>query len=94
MNRRQRHEPMPIELSVAIGLLWGHLNTSQFEQAYRLGLVCRQIWPDEERLALLVAYARIELFDGVDADTEAWLAQAGACPAWRALLARRRGAGA
>lgn len=93
MKLRQRHAPMPLDLSVAIGLLWGHLNTGQFEQAYRLGRVCRRIWPEEERLALLQAYAQVELFDGPDEDTEAVLARTGGCPDWTAVLARRRGIG-
>lgn len=92
MKRRERPEPMPLDLSVAIGLLWGHLNTGQFEQAHRLGVVCRRVWPDEERLALLAAYAQIELFDGPDADTGAALARAAGCPSWTAVLARRSGA--
>jgi hypothetical protein len=82
---------MAADLSVAIGLLWGHLNTRQFAQAYRLGVVCRRIWPDEERLALLVAYAQVELFDGPDDDTRRLLDGAPACPAWNAVLARRCG---
>lgn len=91
MKLRQRHTPMPLDLAVAIGLLWGHLNTGQFDQAWRLGRVCRQIWPDDERLALLVATAQVELFDGPDPDTQALLARA-ACPSWSAVLARRCGA--
>ncbi|MFB9241714.1 hypothetical protein IV454_18750 [Massilia antarctica] len=93
MNPRPRHNPMPLDLAVAIGLLWGHLNTGQFEPAYRLGRVCRQIWPDDQRLALLVAYAQVELFDGPDPDTAALLARAAACPSWSAVLARRCGTG-
>lgn len=89
MKLRQRHVPMEVDLSVAIGLLWGHLNTGQFAQAYRLGRVCRQIWPDDERLALLVAYAQVELFDGPDDDTLGLLARDAACPSWAAVLARR-----
>lgn len=92
MKLRPRHAPMPLDLSVAIGLLWGHLNTGQFEQAYRLGRVCRRIWPEEERLALLQAYAQVELFDGPDEETEAVLARSGGCPSWTAVLARRCGA--
>lgn len=92
MKLRQRHSPMALDLAVAIGLLWGLLNTSQFAQAHRLGRVCRRIWPDEERLALLLAYAQVELFDGPDADTAALLAHSQACPAWTAVLARRANA--
>ena len=89
MKLRQRHTPMEVDLSVAIGLLWGHLNTSQFARAYRLGQVCRRIWPDEERLALLVAYAQVELFDSPDQETRDLLARDAACPSWSAVLARR-----
>jgi hypothetical protein len=89
MRARQRPSPIALDLAVAIGLLWGLLNTAQFAQAYRLGRVCRQIWPDEERLALLLAYAQVELYDGPDPDTAALLARGAACPSWNAVLARR-----
>ncbi|NHZ94523.1 hypothetical protein [Massilia sp. CCM 8734] len=92
MKLRPRHAPIALDLAVAIGLLWGLLNTGQFEQAYRLGRACRHIWPDEERVALLLAFAQVELFDGPDPDTAAVLARSSACPSWNALLARRSGA--
>jgi hypothetical protein len=90
MKKRARREALPAELGIAIGLIWGHLNTGRFEPAYLLGRVCRRIWPDDERLALLLAYAQVELFDEPD-DALLILLGNNACPDWAALLARRCG---
>lgn len=88
MRERARHAPLPGELSTAIGLVWGHLSTGQFAPAYALGKVCLRIWPQESRLALLVAYAQVELYDEPDAHTLAVLRGAD-CPDWLAIVARR-----
>ena len=91
MRMRLRAAPLPNELSIAIGLVWGQLNASQFEPAYALGKVCLRIWPDERRLALMVAYAQVELYDEADAQTLAVLRGAD-CPDWLAIVARRANA--
>lgn len=89
---RTRHEQRqgPAEVVTAIGLVWGHLNAQQFTEAYTLGKVCAAIWPQEERLAMMVAYAQVELFDYPDAATMAIL-RSGQCPEWLAVVARRAG---
>jgi hypothetical protein len=91
MSPRRDQRPACDEVGTAIGLVWGHLNALQYEQAYQLGKVCMALWPEEERLALLVAYAQVELFDKPDAATAAVLQRA-QCPDWAALVARRSGA--
>lgn len=90
MRTRNEQRQGPAEVITAIGLVWGHLNAQQFSDAYTLGKVCMAIWPQEERLAMMVAYAQVELFDHPDAATMAVL-HSGRCPEWLAVVARRAG---
>lgn len=90
MRTRTEQRQGPAEVVTAIGLVWGHLNAQQFSEAYTLGKVCTAIWPQEERLAMMVAYAQVELFDHPDAATMAVL-RSGQCPEWLAVVARRAG---
>lgn len=49
-----------LELVIAIGLIWGHLNTRQFDSAYTLTRACLQLWPENPQLQLLASYATVE----------------------------------
>ena len=48
---------MPIDQVMAIGLVWGHLSSRQFEEAYLLAKGCLYVWPDEHNLTLMYFYA-------------------------------------
>jgi hypothetical protein len=88
MRRRTQRAAISDELTVAIGLVWGHLNCSQFEQAYDLARGCLRVWPDETRLILMAAYAAVELLEPLDEKTLAVLHGA-QCKEWAALILRR-----
>lgn len=88
MRQRTKRETMPEELTVAIGLIWGHLNTYQFEEAFQLARACRQIWPQETRLVLMYAFAAVELLEPLDDYTVAIL-QGADCRDWSELVLRR-----
>lgn len=47
----------PIDLVMAIGLVWGHLNARQFEEASLLAKGCLHVWPEEPNLTLMFFYA-------------------------------------
>lgn len=79
---------MPDELVAAIGLVWGHLSTYQYEEAYQLAQACLHIWPQEKRLVLMRAFAAVELLEPLDDETMAVLEQA-ECQDWVALVRRR-----
>jgi hypothetical protein len=81
MRRRQQREAISDELSVAIGLIWGHLNCYQYEQAYDLARGCLRVWTDEPRLMLMAAYAAVELLEPLDEKTLAVL-HAAECKEW------------
>jgi len=66
MRPRRAREELPDELQLAIGLVWGHLNAYQYEEAHLLALGCLQVWPDEARLHLMAAFAAAELLEPVD----------------------------
>lgn len=76
------------ELILAIGLVWGHLNAGQFEQADQLARGCLRIWPDEARLMLMAAFAAVELARPLTPAMRAALDQA-QCNEWAALVLRR-----
>lgn len=99
MRRKPRLPPQD-EWTMAVGLVWGHLQAQQPEQAYALAQGCLGIWPGERSLTLMAAYAATELLEPVDfvalrhfgaagpagaADP----AQAADVDAWIALLERR-----
>jgi hypothetical protein len=79
---------MPEELALAIGLVWGHLNAGQFEEAYDLAQGCMRVWPTESRLTLMSAYAAVELLEPLDDETLAILHEA-ECRDWATLILRR-----
>lgn len=76
------------ELTLAIGLIWGHLNTRQVEDAYDLARGCIQLWPEDTRLRLMYAYAAVELLKPLDEQTRNALERS-QCKEW-VLLVRRR----
>lgn len=97
MRQKRAPEPLRDELAVATGLIWGHLNAQQPEQAYELARGCLQLWPGDRGLILMAAYAAVELAEPVDLaalrrDASADPARAADEQAWIALIERRAGA--
>lgn len=66
MRKKVKNEEIQAELVYAIGLVWGHLNARQFEEAYSLAKTCMRIWPEDRSLALMSAYAAAEVLEPVD----------------------------
>jgi hypothetical protein len=66
MRQKTVRETMPDELVLATGLIWGHLNARQFEDAYRLAKGCLRLWPDDKGLTMMAAYAAAEVLEPVD----------------------------
>jgi len=96
MRHKPLRDPLRDELTMAVGLVWGHLNAQQPEDAYDLARGCLQLWPGERSLSLMAAYAAAELAEPVDLAT--LRGQAGADPAraadeaaWIDLVERRAG---
>lgn len=81
-------ESMSDELAIAIGLVWGHLSAGQMEDAAQLARGCLGIWPEEKRLAVMAAYAAVELGEPLDAATVSILNEAG-CVEWARIVIRR-----
>ncbi|RJF96887.1 hypothetical protein D3870_21160 [Noviherbaspirillum cavernae] len=88
MRRKIVRETESRELIIAIGLVWGHLNASQFEEAWQLAKACLRIWPEDRRLAMMCAYAAVELLEPLDDRMRVLLSQGG-CSEWEALVLRR-----
>jgi len=88
MRTRVKRNSLPAELSMAIGLIWGFLRADQFEDAYRLARGCLRVWPDDERLGLMAAYAAAEVLEPIDDAMQAALA-ATACREWAEVVLRR-----
>lgn len=88
MKQEQKHDAMAADLQVAIGLVWGHLSVCQFEQAYQLAQGCLSRWPQDARLALMAAYAGIEIGKPLDQRMQAALSQ-GDCEDFAELVLRR-----
>lgn len=78
------------ELTMAIGLIWGHLSVDQFELADQLARGCLRIWPEEEHLVLMAAYAAVELSMPLNAATLDILKKA-ECTDWTERVLRRAG---
>ncbi len=90
MRPKLKRAEMPIDLVMAIGLVWGHLNARQFEEAFLLAKGCLRVWPDDRNLVLMHAYAAAEVLEPVD--TGKLLATRDeACDAWIRLVLRRAG---
>jgi hypothetical protein len=88
MRKKVKTQETPPELVIAIGLVWGHLNARQFEEAHALAKGCLRIWPDDRSLALMAAYAAAELLEPVDVRTLAGLRDA-TNENWIQLVLRR-----
>ena len=89
--------PMQEELTMAVGLVWGLLNSQQLQAAWELAQGCLQIAPGHRALTLMANYAAAELGKPVDmaalrtpaADDPSYAANVNA---WIALIAQRAGA--
>jgi hypothetical protein len=88
MTARKRRAPAAPEQALAIGLIWGHLNARQFDEAYQLARACSALWPDDQRLALMAAYAAVELAAPLEDDMVLAMKTAEAS-AWTSLIWRR-----
>lgn len=97
MRPRSAPDTRDEELTMAVGLVWGHLHAQQPDKAYQLATGCLQLWPGEPSLSLMVAYAAAELAEPVDLaqlrrfDSRSGPAGADAADvaAWTDLVARR-----
>ncbi|MEN3293125.1 MAG: hypothetical protein V7642_2378 [Burkholderiales bacterium] len=87
MRKRVTRDVMSSELTTAIGLVWGHLNACQFEEAYQLARGCLRVWPEEKRLIVMSAYAAVELLEPLDEKTIAVLQTEN--KEWAELVLRR-----
>ena len=86
-----RHEPRQVssdDLILAIGLIWGHLNSGQFDAADRLARGCLRLWPSDERLLVMAAFAAVELGRPLDETTVLFLRGA-QCREWADLVLLR-----
>lgn len=88
MRKTTGRETMADELAIAIGLVWGHLSAGQMEDAAQLARGCLGVWPQEKRLAVMAAYAAVELGEPLDAGTASLLNEAG-CAEWAGIVIRR-----
>ncbi len=88
MRTSMAGETTPPELALAIGLVWGHLNSAQFEPARQLARGCLCLWPRDGRLLLMAAYAAAELGEAPDAAALAAL-RASEQREWAAPVLRR-----
>lgn len=66
MRRRPSRTEMPDEQQLAIGLVWGHLNAYQYEEAFDLAAGCLELWPDNVKLRLMCDFAAAEILEPVD----------------------------
>lgn len=85
MRKTVLREPLQEELTLAIGLVWGHLNAGQFKQASQLARGCLRVWPEEMRLSVMVAFAAIEMGQPLEATWRSALMNAD-CAEWTALV--------
>jgi hypothetical protein len=88
MRPKKQSNAVSDDVIIAIGLIWGHLSTRQFEDAYYLAQGCLSMWPDEKRIKLMLAYAAVELAEPIDEDTLAILNNE-PCEGWSALVLTR-----
>jgi hypothetical protein len=91
MRRKIQRETMQPELAVAIGLVWGHMQACQYEEAYKLARGCLRIWPQEHRLILMQAYASVEILEPLAPAMMAALDKA-ACTEWAERIKLRHAA--
>ena len=90
MKAVKSSEVLSDELKLAIGLVWGCLNTRQFEAACRLAHGCLAVWPGELRLSLMAAYASVEMQQPLEPRVLQVLDR-GDCKEWSNLVYRRAG---
>jgi len=90
MKQSQRHEEMPKELALAIGLVWGHLIARQFEDAYTLVQGCLRLWPDNPQLLQLASYAAVETGNALEKPVIA-LIRKESSKEWAGRVLRRAG---
>jgi hypothetical protein len=88
MRTRREQDVVPPELTLAVGLIWGYLNVSQFDKAHTLAKGCLRIWPDDNRLLLMAAYAAVELMEPLDDKMRAAMSNP-ACKKWADLVLTR-----
>lgn len=94
MRPKFKREDMPPDLTMAIGLVWGHLSARQFEQAFLLARGCLRVWPDDRNLILMHAYAAAEVLEPVDVERLLAIKDA-SCEEWvRLVLCRAQTASA
>lgn len=86
-----RHTMQP-ELALAIGLVWGHLRADQYEEALHLAQGCLRVWPKEERLAIMAAYAAAELLEPFSESMLSALRKSD-CKEWMELVMLRANGG-
>ncbi|CDG82294.1 hypothetical protein [Janthinobacterium agaricidamnosum] len=84
-------EALEAELELAIGLVWGHLQARQFDQAYQLAKGCLLLWPKQRHLNAMAAYAQLEAGFEIPAPALKALHADGADAGWSAIMLRRAG---
>lgn len=78
------------QLTLVIGLIWGHLNARQYEDAYTLAKGCARVWPQEQKILLMLACAAVELHKPLEPEMLAALHQADDdCREWCEMILRR-----
>lgn len=90
MRPKLKRAEMPIDLVMAIGLVWGHLTARQFEEAFLLAKGCLRVWPDDRNLILMHSYAAAEVLEPVDVGKLLAIKDP-ACQEWIRLVLRRAG---
>lgn len=88
MRKREPRDTASDDLILAIGLIWGHLNSGQFDEADQLARGCLRVWPADERLMVMAAFAAVELGRPLDETTVLSLRSA-SCREWADLVLRR-----
>ncbi|MFZ6773937.1 hypothetical protein ACO0LB_14595 [Undibacterium sp. SXout7W] len=90
MIKRAQRVTQSDDLILAIGLIWGHLNTAQYERADRLARGCLCIWPDDERIIVMAAFASVEMGNALNEKMLEVLYSA-QCREWADMVLRRAG---
>lgn len=92
MRKREQRDTGNDELILAIGLIWGHLNSGQFDEADKLVSGCLRVWPTDERLIVMAAFSAVELGRALDSKSVTFLRSAN-CREWADLVLLRAGTG-
>lgn len=61
MKRKSIGKTDATELIIAVGLVWGHLNARQFDEARQLAKGCLCLWPGNKDLTLMATHAAAEI---------------------------------